>query len=347
MAASSGRSSPSLERDLFERGWEFDFFQAVRLLEWLYRDCKPVGQSASPADEIVQFAARLSLAFPASAIHALERNGHASARPRMTVAFFGLTGSKGVLPVHYTERMLASKDTDDNPLIRFFDIFNHRWTSLFFRAWQKHRPHALYESAALAGHRPDTFTHALFDLIGMGTTGLRGRMQMLDEPLLRYAGLISQRPHSAVALKGVLKDRFRVPITIEQFIGSWYPLNEFDRSYLAPEAERNQLGVGAFLGDRVWDQQAKFRIKVGPVAMAGFCAFLPDGDDIRELRELTRFFVGTAMAFEVQVVLKAPDVPKMQLGSERQDGPRLGWNSWLKTKEFQADAVDATFTYLN
>lgn len=347
MASSSGRPSSPLERELFESAWNFDFFQAVRLLERLYRDRRPIGDSAAPADEIVRFSAWRSLAFPASAIQSLEAGDGATSHARMTVAFLGLTGIKGVLPVHYTERMLASKDTDDNPLVQFFDLFNHRWTSLFYRAWQKHRPHALYESAALTGNRPDVFTHALFDLIGLGTNGLRGRMQMLDEPLLRYAGLFSQRPHSASALQNMLTDRFRVPIVIEQFVGSWYSLSEFDRSYLTFEAERNQLGVGAFLGDRVWDQQAKFRIKVGPVGMARFRGFLPDGEEIGQLRELTRLFVGTALAFQVQLVLKAPEVPKMQLSGEGQQGLRLGWSSWLKTRDFKAPAEDAAFTYLN
>jgi type VI secretion system protein ImpH len=169
---------------------------------------------------------------------------------------------------------------------------------------------------------------------------------MLEEPLLRYAGLISQRPHSATALQGALRDRFQISIVIEQFIGSWYSLSEFDRSYLEQESERNQLGVGAFLGDRVWDQQAKFRIKIGPVNAARFCSFLPDGNEAEELREITRLFVGTSMAFEMQLVLRAPDVPRTQLGVENAGASQLAWNSWLKTTEFTADARDATFTYL-
>ena len=42
------------------------------------------------------------------------------------------------------------------------------------------------------------------------------------------------------------------------------------------EMERNQLGEGAFLGDEVWDQQSRFRIRLGPLGLDRFIEFLPD-----------------------------------------------------------------------
>jgi type VI secretion system protein ImpH len=62
-----------------------------------------------------------------------------------------------------------------------------------------------------------------------------------------------------------------------------------------------------------------------------------------KLVELTRFFVGQALAFDVQVVLKAKSVPYCRLTDQGNDAPRLGWTGWLKTREFQSDAGDAVF----
>src|SRR5262249_55111745 len=152
-------------------------------------------------------------------------------------------------------------------------------------------------------------THSLFDLVGMGTEGLRGRMRVADESLLLYAGLIAQRPHSASALRGILRDYFSVPVEIDQCVGDWYELEEADRCYLTAELERNQLEVGAFLGDAVWHQQGRFRIRVGPLDFDRFREFLPEGRAMAKLVELTRHLVGQAIAFDVQVFLKAPDVP--------------------------------------
>jgi type VI secretion system protein ImpH len=70
-------------------------------------------------------------------------------------------------------------------------------------------------------------------------------------------------------------------------------------------------------------------------------AFLPESRAVRELRDLVRFCVGPVMQFDVQLVLKAEEVPWSRLGDESPAGPRLGWCAWLKTGEFEHDASDA------
>src|SRR5439155_23721465 len=132
----------------------------------------------------------------------------------------------------------------------------------------------------------------LFDLIGMGTPGLRGRLRIHDQALLRYAGLIAQRPHSASALGGILRDYFDLPIEIEQFQGKWFSLDESSLSFLQQEGLSNQLGVGAIAGDAVWNQQGRFRVQIGPIGLERFIDFLPDGKAFADLVELTRYFVG-------------------------------------------------------
>ena len=347
MAAPGGRTDPSLEEALFDRGYEFEFFQAVRLLARLFPLRKAVGGTAKAAEEIVRFGCRLSMAFPASAVHDIERVPDSPDPARMTVAFLGLTGTQGVLPFFYTEYMIARKAAKDDTLSAFLDLFNHRFLSLFYRAWEKHHPPILYEQGAASGRQPDRFTQNLFDLIGMGTLGLRGRMGLRDEGLLRYAGLIAQRPHSASAVRGILRDYFSVPVEIDQCLGSWYDLEDSDRSYLSAELEHNQLGVGAFIGEQVWDQQARFRIRVGPVSLERFIEFLPGSLTMARFIELARFLVGQALAFDVQIFLRAAEVPYCRLSDEGLDAPRLGWIGWLKTEEFQADAGDAVFTWVN
>jgi len=358
MAPFGRRTDPSLEETLFASGFSFDFFQAVRLLGLVYPKRQPIGGMARPAEEIVRFTAwppeleKFSnvVSFPASAIDIVQRplepsGGKPAVPPRMSVLFFGLTGTQGVLPLHYTELLLARKGQKDHALADFLDLFNHRLLSLFYRAWAKHRPAIIHEMAVRANRFPDPFTHYIFDFIGLGTNSIRGQMQIQDESLLPYAGLIAQRPHSASALRAILRNYFAVPIEIEQCLGGWYELAESDRSHLSPELERNQLGVGAFLGDKVWNQQDRFRIRVGPVSRSLFHEFLPDGKTLPKLIELTRFLVGQALAFDIQVILEKEQVPDCRLLDKGDAAPRLGWMSWLKTKttEFAAHPTDAVF----
>jgi len=347
VAAPGRRTDPSLEEALFESGYEFEFFQAARLLARIFPERKPVGGTAKPHEEFARFGARLSMAFPPSAVHDIERIPDSDDPVRMTVAFLGLTGTQGVLPFCYTEWMLERQAAKDDTLRAFFDLFNHRLLSLFYRAWEKHRPPVLYELSAARDQRPDPFTHSLFDLIGMGTEGLRGRMRIHDESLLLYAGLIAQRPHSASALRGILRDYFGVPVEIDQCVGDWYELEVDDRSYMSTELERNQLGEGAFLGEQVWNQQGRFRIRVGPLGPERFLDFLPDGSAMPKLVQFTRYLTGQAMAFEVQLFLRAGEVPYCRLDDEGADAPRLGEMAWLKTREFLSDAGDTVFAWVN
>ncbi len=328
-----------LDQNLFEHPYEYDFFQAVRLLHVMINDRGGVGRIEKPTEEPIRFKARQSLEFPPSSIYSLAAE---TDPPEMTVAFMGLTGIQGALPHHYTEHILARAQAKDFAMAEFFDLFNHRVVSLFYRAWEKHHFPVRFQVAA-ARQECDDFTQYLFDWIGLGTEKLRKRVAIRDDGLLRYAGLLGQKPASAASLQAILRDHFGVPVEIEEFIGAWYPLDDEDQSDLAGEGLNNKLGEGAIAGDAVWDPQASFRIKLGPLNLETFLAFLPDGAAVQELRDLVRFYVGPVLQFDFQLILKATEVPWNRLGDESPTGPRLGWCGWLKTGEFPENVGDAVF----
>ena len=133
----------SLEERLYEEGFAFDFFQAVRVLERLETKRRPIGYAGPPSAEGCALRALLSLSFPPSAVYEVERPTAALPLPAMTVTFLGLTGPSGVLPRHYTELLLRldreAKGPEKHALRRWLDLFNHRLLSLFYRAWEKYR----------------------------------------------------------------------------------------------------------------------------------------------------------------------------------------------------------------
>lgn len=335
--------APPLEDVLFEEGYRFDFFQAVRVLEHLYPQRQPVGGEANPSHEAVRFRSHLSLSFPPSAIYEIARAEDGGGPAQMTIAFMGLTGLLGVLPRHYTELLIERTRHKDEALRDFLDLFNHRLISLFYRAWEKYRFPIAYERAVSKGQGDDRFTRYLFDLLGLGTEGLRHRLEVEDEPLLFYTGLLAQHPRSASALAGILQDYFEVPVAVSQFIGQWLPLSEANRSRLGPSEANNALGVSAVAGRHVWDQQAQFRLRLGPLTFAEFCQFLPSGAGFRPLVAITRFSAGEESDFDVQLILKAAEVPPCRLGGDGQPAMRLGWSTWLKSQECMSDADDAMF----
>jgi len=327
-------AQPDLEERLRAEPYLFEFFQAVRLLERFLPDKVEVGKFAPPAAEVARFRANSTLIFPASEIQAL--TWPARGPVEMRVNFMGLTGPEGVLPLAYTAFLTERKRAGDSSPADFFDIFNHRIVSLFFQAWQKYRFWIAYER----GER-DQFSHHLLDLIGLGTPGLQDRQAVPDDSLLYYSGLLAQHPRSAVALKQILSDYFDVPVEVEQFAGGWYRLDRSDQcSFEGRNSYSEQLAVGAVVGDEVWDQTARVRIKIGPLSLDQYMDFLPTGSAFEPLCVLTRFFSNDELDFEVQLVLRRHEVPRCELGAEEEAGPRLGWTTWGRTQEMTRDVAD-------
>ena len=357
MATAGGRAGGALSDELLREPYRFDFFQAVRLLERLLRaparrPRHPAGRDRSADDDLVRFRSLPSLSFPASAVTAIRRPAAAEPDeppppPEMSVAFLGLAGPQGVLPRHYTALLLERVRDKDYSLRDLLDLFNHRLVSLFYRAWQKYRLPFAYERAALDGPgEVDACTQALYCLVGLGTRGLRGRLGVEDEAFVYYGGHFAHWPRSAVALEAVLADYFGVPVRAEQLHGQWLRLGPEDRSLMpgpeCPEGRNCQLGMNVIAGERVWDVQSKFRLRVGPLTYAQFRSLMPNGDALRPLAQMARTYVGLEFDFDVQLVLRAAEVPWCRLGPG-EDAPHLGWNTWMRSGEFTRDVADAVF----
>ena len=312
--------------------YRFDFFQAVRLLEKLYPERKPVGGTALPSQEVVRFRSYVALDFPASEIREIrevpdERTGQSVLE--LVMCIMGMVGVSGVLPTHYTELVLDRIRHRDTALWAFLDIFTHRSASLFYRAWAKYRFPVGYERGE------DDFTGYLFDIAGLGTKGLRGRMDLEDESLLPYAGLIAQKPHSVRAIENAISDYFGVKAEIEQFSGQWLELEEADRTKLG--TQNCVLGANTIAGTRVWDQQSKFRVKLGPLEIKKYMAFLPSGTAHKPLRSMIDFMVGLELDHDVQLILAKQQVPSNILTPRAVRKPMLGWTTFLKTTPFRTD----------
>lgn len=342
MATPSGRTDLNLDQELLERGFRFDFFQAVRLLGRVYANRQPVGTKAAAAEEVVRFRAHQSLSFPPSSIFVIRPPRDETCPAHMTVAFMGLTGPQGVLPRCYTELILERLQVKDTTLRDFFDVFNHRMISLFFRGWEKHHCVVGFEQSLLQG-KEDRFARCLFALAGLGTKGLRDRLTIDDRSILRYVGLLGQRPRSAEALGHCLSDYFEVPVTVKQFIGAWLTLDQADWTTIGSTGGNNILGKSALAGSKVWDQQAAFKVQLGPLEFEQFQRMLPSGKAYPTLVQLTKLFAGPELDFDVQLVLKAEEVPTAKLSETPAYAPRLGWTTWLKTKARERNADEVRF----
>lgn len=363
----------SVAARLIKQFFQFDFFQAVRILEQLEPERVPVGGAGPPGQEVVRFKALASLSFPPSVISGLTPPTALVSVPTMTVPFMGLTGPSGVLPRHYTELLLRIEKELKTPekyaLRDWFDLFNHRAISLFFRAWEKYRFDVTYARRRGTGSENELFAQVLSSLVGLGTPALQNRLRVVscwDDAaaqqreervlarvehlaLIYYSGLLSHRPRSAIGLEALLHDYFRLPVRVVQFQGHWVQLEETKQSRLGDPSSYGVLGGNAVVGERVWDVQGKIRLRLGPLTYAQYQELLPDREPFPErktffeLAHLVRFYVGAELSFDVQLVLQPDEVPECRLADGTGEGPQLGWNTWLQSQSFAEPVEDGVF----
>jgi type VI secretion system protein ImpH len=302
----------------------------------------------------VRFRSLVSHAYPVSTISELKpprrtADTQADHPPEMTVAFFGLTGPSGVLPQHYTQLLIERVRRKDHALRDFLDVFNHRLVSLFYRAWEKYHFPIGFERSKLDPDRPDEdlFTRSLYALIGMETGGLRGRQCFPDHSLLYFGGFFAQQRPVASSLASIVREYFDLPTEVVQFRGTWLYLPPEQQTKIessgGPTLGNSLLGLTAIAGDRVWDIENTFRLRLGPLNYATFRRLLPPADMLTPLAQMMRMYVGPELSFEIQPILRASEVPPCRVGVE--DGARLGWDTWLFNTLPTVDLGDAIFAH--
>ncbi|HEY0006424.1 MAG TPA: type VI secretion system baseplate subunit TssG [Pyrinomonadaceae bacterium] len=325
-----GQDNP-VDEWLFAEGYRFDFFQAVRLLEMSHSAQASVGEGADPGLEAVRFKSGVGLDFSASDVAEVKPPLMKGKPAEMTVNFLGLAGCLGPLAIPSTELILERTSKKDTAFRDFLDIFNHRLVSLLYRIRKLHR-------VGLESKPPgqDRISRYIYSVMGLGTHGLQGRMQIRDRALLYYAGLLGQQPRSMTGLEFILADYFEVPARGHQFEGRWYRLEESQWTTIGEAGQNHVLGREMVVaGTRVWEQQGRFEIALGPLTQEQFLDFLPTGWGFGPLCDLTRFYIGDELEFSFRLTLKANEVPEARLCMKH--GPRLGWTSWLKTEEWTED----------
>ncbi len=349
MSTKSWRKNTSIIDKVVQAPYDFQFLQAVRLLERasVYQKklashkvaINPVASFAQPSSESLRFKTNHSLAFNSSEVGPIKlKDVNQQSQWEMVVNIMGLTGSMGVLPFHYSEMVLQRQKEKDRTQDKFYDLFNHRTLSLFYQASTKYKLPISYERNRLFHSKKtskEPQTKVLLSLIGLGTNGLQNRLHINDESLLYYSGLFTQKVSNVTSLKQILHRHFNIPIGIKQFIGQWQDLIDDVRTKLPdfnnPTGCNVRLGKSAMLGKRSWFAQGKIHIILGPLNKQQLEAFAPGTTGLKAVNELVRMYVGMEIDYDIIIRIKKSDIPsRMCLGTK--DAAVIGWNSWLSSK---------------
>lgn len=300
--------------------WDFGFCHTLRRLDCLEPERPRIGATLRAANDPVRLGQKPSMRFAPAELAAFEPASGARP-PRLLVYFLGLLGPNGPLPLHLTEYARDRQQNARDPtLARFLDVFNHRMLALLYRAWAQAQPAVSFDRP-----REDRFGTYLASLGGIGMPAFQDRDAMPDLAKRHFAGHLSCQTRHAEGLRSILSVLLGLPVQIEEWIGHWLVLPPDCQLRLGESPESGALGQTATLGGRVWDHQTKFRIRIGPVGLADYLGLLPGNEALERIRAVVRNYVGDQLAWDLNLVLDEPQVPRLQLGASG----RLGWTTWL------------------
>jgi type VI secretion system protein ImpH len=306
--------------ELQEAPWAFDFHTALRWLDRAYPDRPRTGTARSPSEEPVRLGQDPSLAFAPAAIQAFEapRNGEPG---RMRLAFLGLFGTQGPLPLHYTEHARDSlRGAGDRTFSAFVDLFHHRLFSFFQRAWAISQP-------VVGQDRPETnpFFRYLGSLCGLGFSSMQGRDPIPQRAKVQFVSRLVGNIRNREGLEAILQEYFCLPVRVEEFVGEWLEIPTEYRWQLGGGRDVSALGETTVAGARSFQRAQKFRVALGPLAPPDFQSFLPGSGRLQALAALVRMYVGDEFAWDVRLRHEPEQRQQLRLGR----GSRVGYDCWL------------------
>jgi len=323
----SGGLTPGLKMDLLHEGHSFSFFQAIRLLRMMLFEYGGDVQADRPDGHSIRIRPNLSLAFPPAdiaQIKEIDAGGHEEYA--ITANFLGLYGSASPLPTFYTEDLMNEAAEDESVSKDFIDIFNQRMFELFYDVCAKYRlPFQIFETNSHA------HLERLFCLLGMGEKPLQ---EAVADPyqLLRYIGLITQKPCSGLGLELILRDALDgLPVTVVPCVARKAKIPHDQRAFLG--SSKHALGVNMTIGEEVSDRMGKFKIRIGPLDKPTFQSFYPGAENYSLTCFLTDFYILERLEYDIEVILAEGEARTVCLGDPERS--RIGLNTWI----FSSDRI--------
>jgi len=292
----------------------------------------PIGKYYPPRKEPLRFSMNPSLAFEGASVHKLTVGGegrlaHAE-QWELEVNFWGMVGSKGVLPFHYRELVLQRLRKKDASMKHFFDLLDHRSLSLFYRAWKKYRVAIAFEENQRLDpkYNRDRYGEMIKGLLGLSSKTDANFYQARGAEF-NCAGLISRRVCSPLALSQAIKQQFGLEVDILPFRGQWQTMPEDIRTRSGNRLGRNHvLGLQAILGEKTWAIQNRFTVQFKDIDYDKFIRLVSGTDMLTSMYSLIRTMAGVALDFDLSLEVQQRKLPATRL-ADQQTPPLLGWNS--------------------
>lgn len=303
MATHGWQSDLSLEQALAADHANFNYYQLIRLLRHRARqnNCDP--------DRVIRFSGDIGAAFPAQEISAVSTHKKTHSGGDITelkTPNYSVASVMGPLAEPYVEWMRDRARDGDLAMAHFLDLFNNRFHVLRYEAKANRFP-------GLHIGMPENSTQGRFieALIGLAENYAFQRIDqnktLQKRKLLAIAGLLINHRRSAPVLERIFCTLLNVRVRITQMIGAWHTKQKSDLTLLGKQ--NLHLGSQTFLGSKVWDQQARICLYIGPLPYAAYWDLLPGNKGYSDLACVLRYITNRIADCEVVLELDRDTLP--------------------------------------
>ncbi len=297
-----------IDDELLQAPQDFDFYSAVYALHNQARRAgktnADVGEDNFPRHEAVRFSVAQQVGFagpPITNVTKVENSNQLD----MAVSFFGLTGTSGVLPLHYTETIIQRMRNKDHALRDFFDMINNRLIALYYRSWEKYRFAIGYESGGCRGE----------DKISQILRNIAGAEEDLD---VYFSGYFRQAVRNETNLRNMLCELIDADVSIETMLGQWIKMEPDETTRLCsqhhPEGNFACLGVNSMLGDKMWDLSSNIAIRIKLNNDEDFDGLKPNSPKRQLIEKLVARYLGPSIKADIKIQANYEQIIKPRLG---------------------------------
>jgi type VI secretion system protein ImpH len=318
--------------------------QAVRVIEQVARldkangDARRIGVDSPVHEEPLHFVASERMMIPTGDLAAIQQSD--GSQPVVVANVLGLVGATPALPATYSELQLQRRRLRDRSMSDFYNLFDHRALSFFYRASAKHKWTLAIEQPVGAADT-DPITNVLLAVAGLPDPALRRRLAFDDTLLAPLAGEAADTRRSARSVEAMLRKITGLPLRVIEAEPRWAAIVVEEQTRIGRPgiARFAQLGgedlagpddppAAAMIGEAVLDAQHHYVVEVAPLSYSKLLSIATDGKALTEFADACRFAAGIVNKPLLRLGIAAADVRPMILGSAAAPAC-LGRTSWL------------------
>lgn len=293
-----------------------DFFELVRRIEHGRPDFPRLGKAARPTQENVRFGQTPYLHFPPTEIAEI-RQGNGNVEALIMTYFFGLLGVNGPMPLEFTDYVFQrSHNYYDQTWRRFLDIINHRFLTLFYRAWAENE-----QAVSFDRKNDDKITDIIRNLAGT-PSDMFGEDRAFPYLTANYVNHFGRLVKSRDSLEEILHSVLKTELKIKDFVVSSYDIPKDVRCRLG-NRENSVLGKNVQLGRTYMSATREFEIEVGPLSFAESNKWMPGKKGFDLINRIVTAYLDRPLEYSLTFIVIGKTVPKVVFGGA-DEGVRLG-----------------------